>query len=111
MKLRRNHVRVLFDRFHMRDIAFKVVGVGSVGTISAQRSLSLCPALGLLPKPVSCQPGMGSEIVAQPSRAREARSRLFQKLIECFDTLTFQDSAQLCVGSISGRKIFAVLVS
>jgi len=27
------HVRVLFDRFHMRDIAFKVVGVGSVGTI------------------------------------------------------------------------------
>jgi len=27
------HVRVLFDRFHLRDLAFKVVGVGSVGTI------------------------------------------------------------------------------
>jgi uncharacterized protein (DUF2252 family) len=26
------HVRVLFDRFHFRDYAFKVVGVGSVGT-------------------------------------------------------------------------------
>ena len=27
------HIRVLFDRFHMRDLAFKVVGVGSVGTV------------------------------------------------------------------------------
>jgi uncharacterized protein (DUF2252 family) len=27
------HVRVLLDRFHMRDLAFKVVGVGSVGTV------------------------------------------------------------------------------
>jgi uncharacterized protein (DUF2252 family) len=27
------HVRVLFDRFHLRDLAFKVVGVGSVGTV------------------------------------------------------------------------------
>ena len=26
------HVRVLFDRFHLCDIAVKVVGVGSVGT-------------------------------------------------------------------------------
>jgi len=26
------HVRVLFDRFHFADLAFKVVGVGSVGT-------------------------------------------------------------------------------
>jgi hypothetical protein len=26
------HVRVLFDRYHFRDLAFKVVGVGSVGT-------------------------------------------------------------------------------
>jgi uncharacterized protein (DUF2252 family) len=26
------HVRVLFDRFHFRDLAVKVVGVGSVGT-------------------------------------------------------------------------------
>jgi hypothetical protein len=27
-----DHVRVLIDRFHFRDYAFKVVGVGSVGT-------------------------------------------------------------------------------
>jgi len=27
------HVRVLFDRFHFRDLAFKAVGVGSVGTL------------------------------------------------------------------------------
>jgi uncharacterized protein (DUF2252 family) len=27
------HVRVLFDRFHFRDLAIKVVGVGSVGTM------------------------------------------------------------------------------
>lgn len=27
------HVRVLFDRFHLVDLALKVVGVGSVGTI------------------------------------------------------------------------------
>jgi uncharacterized protein DUF2252 len=27
------HVRVLFDRYHLRDYAYKVVGVGSVGTI------------------------------------------------------------------------------
>jgi uncharacterized protein (DUF2252 family) len=27
------HVRVLFGRFHFRDLAFKVVGVGSVGTM------------------------------------------------------------------------------
>jgi uncharacterized protein (DUF2252 family) len=27
------HVRVLFDRFRFRDLAFKVVGVGSVGTM------------------------------------------------------------------------------
>lgn len=27
------HVRVLFDRFHFRDLAVKVVGVGSVGTM------------------------------------------------------------------------------
>lgn len=27
------HVRVLFDRFHIRDFAIKAVGVGSVGTI------------------------------------------------------------------------------
>jgi uncharacterized protein (DUF2252 family) len=27
------HVRMLFDRFHFRDLAFKVVGVGSVGTM------------------------------------------------------------------------------
>jgi uncharacterized protein (DUF2252 family) len=26
------HVRVLFDRFHLCDLAIKVVGVGSVGT-------------------------------------------------------------------------------
>ncbi len=26
------HVRILFDRYHFRDLAFKVVGVGSVGT-------------------------------------------------------------------------------
>jgi len=26
------HVRTLLDRFHMRDLAYKVVGVGSVGT-------------------------------------------------------------------------------
>jgi hypothetical protein len=29
------HVRVLFDRFHFRDLAFKAVGVGSVGTMCA----------------------------------------------------------------------------
>lgn len=29
------HVRVLFDRFHFRDLAVKAVGVGSVGTICA----------------------------------------------------------------------------
>jgi uncharacterized protein (DUF2252 family) len=29
------HIRVLFDRFHFRDLAFKVVGVGSVGTFCA----------------------------------------------------------------------------
>ncbi|CAM2173641.1 DUF2252 domain-containing protein [Paraburkholderia sacchari] len=29
------HVRVLFDRFHFVDLAVKVVGVGSVGTICA----------------------------------------------------------------------------
>lgn len=29
------HVRVLLDRFHLRDLAFKVVGVGSVGTYCA----------------------------------------------------------------------------
>jgi len=28
-------VRVLFDRFHFRDLAIKVVGVGSVGTMCA----------------------------------------------------------------------------
>ena len=27
------HVRVLFDRFHLCDMAVKVVGVGSVGTV------------------------------------------------------------------------------
>jgi len=27
------HVRVLFDRFHLVDLALKVVGVGSVGTV------------------------------------------------------------------------------
>lgn len=27
------HVRVLFDRYHLRDFAYKVVGVGSVGTV------------------------------------------------------------------------------
>lgn len=27
------HVQVLFDRYHLRDVAFKVVGVGSVGTM------------------------------------------------------------------------------
>ena len=26
-------MRVLFDRFHYRDMAIKVVGVGSVGTM------------------------------------------------------------------------------
>ena len=29
------HVRVLFDRFHFCDLAFKAVGVGSVGTLCA----------------------------------------------------------------------------
>jgi uncharacterized protein (DUF2252 family) len=29
------HVRTLFDRFHFRDLALKVVGVGSVGTMCA----------------------------------------------------------------------------
>ncbi|MEI6003028.1 DUF2252 domain-containing protein [Paraburkholderia bengalensis] len=29
------HVRVLFDRFHLVDLAIKVVGVGSVGTMCA----------------------------------------------------------------------------
>jgi uncharacterized protein (DUF2252 family) len=29
------HVRALFDRFHFRDLAVKVVGVGSVGTMCA----------------------------------------------------------------------------
>jgi uncharacterized protein (DUF2252 family) len=29
------HVRVLFDRFYLCDMAFKVVGVGSVGTLCA----------------------------------------------------------------------------
>ncbi|OLL28545.1 hypothetical protein BTH42_27010 [Burkholderia sp. SRS-W-2-2016] len=29
------HVRVLFDRFHLIDLALKVVGVGSVGTMCA----------------------------------------------------------------------------
>jgi len=29
------HVRVLFDRFHLCDMAMKVVGVGSVGTLCA----------------------------------------------------------------------------
>lgn len=29
------HVRVLFDRFHFADLAIKVVGVGSVGTMCA----------------------------------------------------------------------------
>jgi uncharacterized protein (DUF2252 family) len=29
------HVRALFDRFHFRDLALKVVGVGSVGTMCA----------------------------------------------------------------------------
>ncbi|MEM5341401.1 DUF2252 domain-containing protein [Paraburkholderia azotifigens] len=29
------HVRVLFDRFHLVDLALKVVGVGSVGTMCA----------------------------------------------------------------------------
>jgi uncharacterized protein (DUF2252 family) len=29
------HVRVLFDRFHLFDLALKVVGVGSVGTFCA----------------------------------------------------------------------------
>jgi uncharacterized protein (DUF2252 family) len=29
------HVRVLFDRFHICDLAFKAVGVGSVGTVCA----------------------------------------------------------------------------
>ena len=29
------YVRVLFDRFHFRDLAIKVVGVGSVGTMCA----------------------------------------------------------------------------
>jgi uncharacterized protein (DUF2252 family) len=29
------HVRVLFDRFYFRDLAIKVVGVGSVGTMCA----------------------------------------------------------------------------
>jgi len=29
------HVRVLFDRFHFRDLAIKVVGIGSVGTMCA----------------------------------------------------------------------------
>ena len=29
------HVRTLFDRFHFRDLAVKVVGVGSVGTLCA----------------------------------------------------------------------------
>ena len=29
------HVRMLFDRYHVRDLALKVVGVGSVGTICA----------------------------------------------------------------------------
>jgi uncharacterized protein (DUF2252 family) len=30
-----DHVRVLFDRFHFADLAIKVVGVGSVGTVCA----------------------------------------------------------------------------
>jgi uncharacterized protein (DUF2252 family) len=30
-----DHVRVLFDRFHLCDMAMKVVGVGSVGTMCA----------------------------------------------------------------------------
>jgi uncharacterized protein (DUF2252 family) len=30
-----DHVRVLFDRFHLCDIAVKVVGIGSVGTFCA----------------------------------------------------------------------------
>ena len=29
------HVRTLFDRFHLFDLAIKVVGVGSVGTFCA----------------------------------------------------------------------------
>jgi uncharacterized protein (DUF2252 family) len=29
------HVRVLFDRFHICDLAFKAVGVGSIGTVCA----------------------------------------------------------------------------
>ena len=29
------HVRVLFDRFYLRDLAIKVVGIGSVGKMCA----------------------------------------------------------------------------
>ncbi|CAG9186275.1 DUF2252 domain-containing protein [Cupriavidus pampae] len=71
-----DHTRVLFDRFHFFDLAIKVVGVGSVGTMCA-----VCLFMAADNDPLFLQVKEARESVLEPYAGKSAYDNHGQRVI------------------------------
>ena len=72
-----NHVRVLFDRYRLADIAIKVVGIGSVGTICG-----LCLFIAADSDPLFLQIKEARQSVLEPYAGKSVYQNNGQRVVE-----------------------------
>jgi uncharacterized protein (DUF2252 family) len=91
------HVRVLFDRFHMRDFAFKVVGVGSVGTICA-----ICLFMAADDDPLFLQVKEARRSVLEPYAGKSRYANQGERIVAGQRLMQF--ASDIFLGWIRGEK-------